>query len=87
MPRLADLRRQYADFPDFAEREPVRETLCDESLVSDARSHLSTADVVDRKVGAALGVCFWILGGRRLPSRTSTSRNASLPTSRRVLPR
>lgn len=70
MPRLADLRRQHTGrFP-----TTVSDVVLDESFVSDVRSQISSADVVDQKVGAALGVCFWSLGGRRGAPRNASSR-------------
>lgn len=74
MPRLADLRRQYSTATDFSDRD----VQSDESLVSDFRSQLSPTDVVERKFGEAVGVCYWLLGGLRSPRSQTT---------RRVLPR
>lgn len=82
MPQLSDLRHQYPNASEFGERE----ALFDESLVSDVRSQLSSTDIVERKVGAALGVCYWILGGLRGPGRSS-SLQARYQTPRRNLPR
>lgn len=82
MPQLSDLRRQYPTAAEYGDRE----ALFDESLVSDVRSQLSSTDVVERKVGAALGVCYWILGGMRGPGRSSPLPTRYQP-GHRILPR
>ncbi len=82
MPRLADLRRNYSTSAELTDRDVV----LDESMVSDLRSHLTSTDLVERKVGAALSVCHWILGGLRGAGRTVYPAKREL-TSRRILPR
>lgn len=71
MPRLADLRRQYVSATEFSDRE----THAGESLVSDVRSRLSSSEMVEKKVGAALGLCYWIVGGVRGSVRSASRRS------------
>ena len=54
MPRLADLQKRNEDHDDFVEVDLTSEEAAEEVLVSDVRSHLSPAQVVEQKLNILL---------------------------------